>query len=98
MVDSIATIGIPELLDLITEGADMVDNIFDGENVIPEPAAITQVPKHMLMRKQEVEESKDSSARKQPSQQKPNLAQIKLQERIAADKLKMEQELRNGDS
>ena len=40
MVESVesTTIDIPELLEIILESSEMVDNIFDGENVIPETA------------------------------------------------------------
>ena len=56
------TMDIAELLEMVKEGAEMVDGIFDGENVIPEEAEIVSVPKHTLQAKQEIEESKDNFA------------------------------------
>ena len=43
------TMDIAELFEMVKEGAEMVDNIFDGENVIPEEASIVSVPKHTLV-------------------------------------------------
>ena len=56
------TMEIAELLEMVKEGAEMVDGIFDGENVIPEEAEIVSVPKYTLLAKQEIEESKDNFA------------------------------------
>ena len=53
---------IAELLEIVKEGAEMVDGIFDGENVIPEEAEIVSVPKYTLLAKQEIEESKENFA------------------------------------
>ena len=41
MVETVTeTIDIDELLNIVVEGAEMIDNIFDGENVVPEPASL----------------------------------------------------------
>ena len=56
------TMEIAELLEMVKEGAEMVDGIFDGENVIPEEAEIVSVPKYTLLAKQEIEESKENFA------------------------------------
>ena len=83
MVES-TTMNIAELFEAVKEGAEMIDNIYDGENVIPEEAGIVSVPKHTLLDKQEIEESKDNFALAQSDCDDKvqtttlNVAQIKL--------------------
>ena len=77
------TIDISELSEIVKEGAEMIDQIFDGENVIPEEATIVSVPKHTLLAKQELEESKENSSANMNGEDggsvtTPNLAQIRL--------------------
>ena len=49
---------ISELLEKVLEEAEMVDNIYDGENVIAQQPEVIQVLNHTLLDMQVIEESK----------------------------------------
>ena len=76
---------IPALQEYIEAETESLENIFYDENVIVEPASVVAVPKHLLTAKA-AEETKAKAESSSKGQTKPSLAQIRLQQHIAAQR------------